>query len=489
MPILPRIAQLIPKAWLQPFMDQYQRANGQSMRVTWPRYPQFQGGLGTGDMGPPGEWQTRNRGWHPDTFASFSAVYTCTQIISGDVAKLPIQLYDVTSDGTLLINRTYPLNKLFLKPNPYQNRVQFMQLFVISYLMAGNTFVYLRRDARNMINRMDILDPRRVVIYVAPDGSIFYRIGVHPLAGITTPLMAPARDIYHHRMILSPSYPLMGVTPIYAAAASTQTGQQILANSQVFFGNAARPGGALTAPGKISDELAERLERDWNNSFGDSRSGKTAVLGEGLSFVPISMSYIDAQVIEQLRFSVEDVSRVFRVPGFMIGELMKATFRNTEQTNRQYLNSCLSYHLESIETGLEDVFEIAGSMKIAFDLNQLLRTEIDVRYGAYAKALQFGWQTINEVRRSEGMPGIEFGDEPYVQAQMRPLSVVATSTNLDQSGGAQVAPAPSPDAGTTGGEPSAEDNPQAEQEDFDLIDLERTNRLLRHKLRMRGIHA
>jgi HK97 family phage portal protein len=484
MAILPRIASMVPKGWLAPFVSQHYSNIGHTVKANWPIVPSMGSGwIGAGDMGPPGEWQTRNRGHHPDNYASFSAVYTCTQIISGDIAKLPINFFNLNADGTRTLNRRYPLNNLLLKPNPYQNRLQFIQNFVISYLMAGNTFVYLRRDARNMINRMDVLDPRRVVLYVTNDGEIFYRIGIHPLAGIHYPIMAPARDILHHRLIISPSYPLMGVTPIYAAAASTQTGQQIMGNAQVFFGNSARPGGALTAPGKISEELATRLERDWDNSYGNSRSGKTAVLGEGLTFVPISMSYVDAQVIEQLRFSIEDVARAFRVPGFMIGDLTKTTFRNTEQTNRTYLNSCLSYHIESIETALEDIFEIGGSMEVEFDLDEMLRTEIDLRYAAYGKALQGGWTTINEVRRAEGLPPIPNGDEPLVQAQMRRLSVVAEATNLDQAGGAG-----GPGGGDGGGDPPPEDNPP--EEPPKMFDIDRTRNLLGNKLRARGvIHA
>ena len=100
MAILPRILRTVPKGWLKPIVDQWFKANGSNVAVHWPN-PQWPGyGTGMGDLGPPGEWQTRNRGQNPDMFASFSAVYTCVQTISGDVAKLPIQFYDIHKDGT-----------------------------------------------------------------------------------------------------------------------------------------------------------------------------------------------------------------------------------------------------------------------------------------------------------------------------------------------------------------------------------------------------
>ena len=51
----------------------------------------------------------------------------------------------------------------------------------------------------------------------------------------------PTRDMIHHRLPLLPGYPLVGVTPIFAAAASSAVGLKILQNSQQFFSNAAGP--------------------------------------------------------------------------------------------------------------------------------------------------------------------------------------------------------------------------------------------------------
>jgi len=467
--------------FLQRALTALKKSLPNAVHVTWP------GGFsGSGDMGPPGEWQMRQRSFSTDALASFSAVYACVQIISEDLSKLPINFYDLLPDGTRKINSRYPTNALMRKPNPYQNRIQFVQNFVVSYLMKGNTFVLLRYDNRNLVTRMDILDPDKVTMYIAQDGSIFYKIGIQPLAGINESITVPARYILHHRLIMSPSYPMVGVTPIYAAAASTQNGQQILSNSQQFFGNAARPGGYLTAPQRISDETANRLRNDWDSSYSSGRAGKTAVLGEGLEFKPVTMTYVDSQLIEQLRWSIEDVARVFRVPPFMIGDLSKTSFRNTEQLTRTYLNGCLSYHIESIEASFDDVFEFDGTMETEFDLDELLRSEMDLRYEAYSKALLGGWQTINEVRLKEGMQPIENGDEPLVQSQLRPLSVVA-----------EMEEQPTVPAATAGTPSDAPDQPDttdpADTEDDQeetSIDAERLRRLLNNKLRMKGIaHA
>jgi hypothetical protein len=116
------------------------------------------------------------------------------------------------------------------------------------------------------------------------------------------------------------------------------------------------------------------------------------------------------------------VARVFRVPTFMLGDVSKVTYRNSEQLARAYLTGCLAWHIESIEKRFERAFQFPITYEIKFDLTQLLRTEIDVRYTAYQASLNAGWQSINEVRAQEGLEPVPGGEEPRVQMQYVPLS-------------------------------------------------------------------
>lgn len=373
----------------------------------------------------------------PDLVA-FSAVYACTTIISGDIAKLPLQVFkiDMASGARELQRRDY-YAQLMREPNEYQTAADFMQLYLLSVLLQGNGYAFARRNARGEISEMHVLDPRTTQAYVEPEtATVFYRVGENQLAGLRSGAMVPERFVIHHRLPLLPAFPLVGVTPIFAAAASSAVGLHILRNSQSFFGNASRPSGVLTAPGRISKETADRLKEDWDSNYQGQRYGKTAVLPEGLKWEPLTITAQDAQLIEQLRWSVEDVARVFRVPPFMLGDTSKSTYRNSEQLGRAYLSGCLSYHIEALEQRFARAFEFPVNYELKFDLSALLRAEIDVRYDAYQKALQSAWSTINEVRAQEGLAPVEGGDEPHIQMQYVPLSDAGTR-------GAAPAPTPS----------------------------------------------
>ena len=186
--------------------------------------------------------------------------------------------------------------------------------------------------------------------------------------------------------------------------------------------------------------MKKRAKEEWDTAYRGREYGKVAILPNGLQWQPITITAQDAQLIEQLRWSVEDVARVFRVPPFMLGDMSKVSYRNTEQLARAYLTNCLAYHLRAIEVRLAAAFEFPANFEISFDLSALLRTEIDVRFTAYAQALNAGWQSINEVRAQEGLAPVDGGEEPRVQMQYRPLS----EANAPPPTPAPPAPTPAP---------------------------------------------
>ena len=308
-----------------------------------------------------------------------------------------------------------------------------------SFLFQGNTYCYCgKRNGRGEIVEMHVLNPYRTKVLIADNGEIFYECAEDFLAGIAPGTIVPERDMIHHRLPLLPGFPLIGVTPVFAAAASSAVGLKILQNSQQFFANSSRPSGFLSAPGKVSEPTANRLAVEWDENYKGERYGKTALLPEGLKWEPVTITAQDAQLIEQLRWSVEDVARVFRVPPFMLGDMSKVTYRNVETLMRVYLNECLAYYIETIEERFERAFDFPPTFSVKFDLSQLLRVETDVRFAAYQTALNAGWQTVNEVRSQEGLAPVKGGDEPRVQMQYVPLSTA------DGTQTTPPAPAPAP---------------------------------------------
>lgn len=396
-----------------------------------------------------GAWQRNvtdaNSG--PYAFAN-SAVYTCTNVISSDMANLPITIVRPNATtGIAEPHVNHPAYALFQAPNPTQTTLQFVQQYMVSKLSQGNTYVLLLRDARYVVNEMYVLDPYRVQPLIADDGSVFYRLSMNKLAGIADSVTVPASDIIHDRcMPLPQGHYLCGVPPLFAAFMSQAMAGRIQINTEQFFANMAIPSGYLIAPGKIEKTVARQLQTEWEANYTGKGIGRTAVLSNGLDYKALTTKPVDADMVALLRWTVEDIARCYRVPPYMVGEMSKATYRNSEQMSRDYFSKCLAHYIRAFEQCFDKGFGMTGGAHVRFDLSDLFRMETDVRFANYAIALNGGFMSINEVRALEMQQPVVNGDEPRVQMQYVPLSLAddLAKANIDAAKASAAPPAPAP---------------------------------------------
>ncbi len=377
-----------------------------------------------------GMWAANLRLDSAQSILAFSAVYSCLSLISSDISKLGLKLR--RRNGAVWEDTTNPaFSPVLRKPNRYQTRIQFFEYWLLSKLITGNTYVLKERDARNVVVGLYLLDPSRVKPLVAPDGEVFYQLAEDWLAGVPkAQLSVPASEIIHDRAKCL-FHPLVGVAPLFACAASTMQGTRFQANSRRFFENMSRPSGQLTSPGRISDETANRLKADFEARFSGDNLGRLLVTGDGLKFEPMTMPADQAQLIDQLKFTVEDVARAFGVPLYKVQAGQNPTFNNVGALNQEYYQQALQPHIESIEVLLDEGLALPGDMGVEFDLDGLLRMDPKTRFETHEIGVRSAVLTPNEARRSENLPPVEGGDTPYLQQQNYSLAALAKRDESD----------------------------------------------------------
>ncbi|VWD36647.1 phage-like protein [Burkholderia contaminans] len=380
----------------------------------------------------PGAWQKNQALSTRDGMLASSAVFACVDLISSDVSKLRIKYVKLTG-GVWLESSAPRFTTVLRKPNHYQTRQQFVKAWLASKLTHGNTYVLLNRNSMGGIVSMDVLNPKYVVPLVAPDGSIFYQVTMSPL--MVTPLetfVVPARDIIHDRGITS-WHPLVGMTPIAACAGSAVLASSITNNSAAFFSNAARPSGVLSAPGAISEPTAQRLKKQMDEYSGMGAGG-TLVAGDGLVYNPMTMTGSDAQTVEHLQWTAQDVARCFHVPGHKIGlDTGSRTANSSAIYEAMYYSDCLQAYLEAIELLLDDAFGVPDTVGFKFDTSGLMRMDEAAMLSANAQSVGAGIMAPNEARARQGLAPKEGGDTPYMQQQNYALSALAGRKPPDTS--------------------------------------------------------
>jgi HK97 family phage portal protein len=369
-------------------------------------------------------------------------VYACVSLISNDIAKLCIELKEETEEGVGAdVTPNSPYLPFLVRPNSYQTRFQFILQWVISKLLFGNTYVLVGRDRRGIIIEGYVLDPTRVKTLITDGGEVFYRLSRDDLSGASEDQVVPASAIIHDRMVTL-WHPLVGVSPIYACAASATMGNRIQNDSTRFFQNMSLPSGGLTAPGHIDNETALRLKKDFEERFGGSNIGRIFVAGDGLQYTPMKIPAQEAQLIEQLKWTVEDVARCFHMPLFKLGgEIPRGV--TVDSLNQTYYSDCLQANMESIEECLDHAMglEYLGYYT-EFDVGELLRMDASARYTAWGEGVKGGWMAPNEARAKEDYGPVEGGDTPYLQQQNYSLGALAKRDALPDPFATASPPAP-----------------------------------------------
>lgn len=375
----------------------------------------------------PGAWQQDATPVNLDRAMTNWAIYSCLSLISSDIGKLRLKLVERQDNGIWEETQSSAFGPVLRKPNGYQTRKKFFESWVLSKLgPAGNTYVFKERDRRGIVTAMHVLDPTRCRPLIAPNGAVFYELREDTLAQIPRDpsvsdgiVRVPASEIIHDRAACL-FHPLVGISPMYACALAALQGLSIQRAQEDFFDNRAMPGGIITAPGEISDELAEDLKTQWQARYAGENAGKTAVLTEGLKYEPLSLNQKDSQVTEQLGITAKMICAAYHVPPFKIGLETLPVGQKVEDMNRVYYADCLQTLIEDIEglldegLGLTLAFRLLGT---EFDLEDLLRMDSATQIDSLGKAVKDGWMAPNEARAKRDLPPVTGGESPMMQQQ------------------------------------------------------------------------
>lgn len=352
-----------------------------------------------------------------------AAVEACVAAYSQTISQCAFKHFKIKSDGSYELIRDSNVAKILNKPNDFQTPTDIFNNLIYGICYNGNGYIFSLDDPTET-DRIYLLNPKETTPeYIQETGDIYYSTGGQfaELAGVSTSVMIPSRFVGQVRLY-TPYNPLIGVSPIQAAAASIGANNAIVKNQASFFENMRRPSGVLTTDMSLKKDQILMLREAWDEQAKNMNSGGVPILSNGLKWDPLSITSQDAQLVEAWRMTVEDISRVFRVPKVIINSMENSTFSNVEQLMSFWLSSGLGFMVGAIEQMLRGFFRLPPDETIECDTDSLLRSDLEGRVNAYGGAVTKGLMSPNEARRIFRLPPVDGGDEPRVQQQMVPLS-------------------------------------------------------------------
>lgn len=389
-----------------------------------------------------GAWQ-QNVEEKRGTVLCYPTLYACLNRISQDLGKLPFVLKSEDSNGICRPVENSAYSPVLRKPNHYQTAQQFREAWSLSKLIHGNAYILKQRDERGVVVKLYVLDPCRVLPMVSDSGDVFYQINYQYPSDVAPPallnklalsdegkqLVIPAREIIHDRLNCF-HHQLIGVPPVCAAHWPAVKNLKILKSSAEFFGNNAQPGGILTAPAGLDDDDAQRLKAYWDTNFSGTNSGKVAVIGADMKFTSFAMKSADSQLVEQMRYSDEQICQPFGIPPFKIGIGSIPAGLGVDAINLLYENDALGGHIEAMENLLDEGLNIDPLSKLGvwMDTEPLLRMDQGKKAEFETKLTGGGVKAPNEARKAFNLPPLDGGDTVYMQQQDIPLDQAKLNT-------------------------------------------------------------
>lgn len=347
-----------------------------------------------------------------------AAVFACVQKIAGAIATLPIHQYRIDGETEERMPRDDLWFKLNEQPHPQLIAASHWEGVSAAQLLRGDGYTWIRRGANNGLRELLPIPASCCQPIRQRDGSVRYYISL-PEFGITT-WLEPAEVLHFPGFGFDPH--TMRSMSVIAYAARNAVGNAMAMDeySGRFFRDGAHPSIILKSPARMD----ERQKADLREAFAAKYAGLDnahklpLVLTEGLDAKEISLSAEDAQLLEARKFQVIDIARAFGVPPHMIGETSASTSWGSgiEAMSRGFVTYTLQPHLVRIEQELNrKLFPRNAGRFLRFDRDALIEGDSKAQADYNRAALGGpgtgqGWMTVNEIRKSKGLPPVAGGD-------------------------------------------------------------------------------
>jgi HK97 family phage portal protein len=329
-----------------------------------------------------------------DTAFKINAVFSAISLISDTISTLPVDCF-IRRDGARFPFRPKPM--WVGKPDIDVTSIAFWGSNVISLLLNGNVYTRIFRDKNGAIVNMTVLDPTAVTVRRNAIGKVIYSYNGQQI---------PTKDMIHVPDIVRPGE-IVGVSRIESLKENWGLALAIEQYAARFFGQGSSTSGIIEVPGNLTPTQAKELGESFDKGHKSfKKAHKTGVIWGGAKYSKTSVDNDAAQFIESRRMAVEDVARAFNIPTHLLGLPGTNTYSSVEQNNIAFVVHTLRPIVEKLEAAYSELLtEIPGGQQafLKFNLDGLLRADVQARMQAYSIGLQAGFLTINDVRRLEDL--------------------------------------------------------------------------------------
>jgi HK97 family phage portal protein len=343
--------------------------------------------------------------------------YRCANILSDDVAKMPLQTFISRASGQ--IERQRPSNRmeniswlLEVSPNRWMTPFIFKKALVMWLLNYGEAYAWQppRRPGRR--REMFLLRSNITLPVFDAGGNLWYEV--------RWPGQKPQHipDVEVMALLINSSDGITGNSVITHARETL--GRQMGAHETQgkFFSQGLNPGGIIWMAGDVDKAARAKVRDSYSEAMGGSDNAyRLAVMDQKVTkFETITMRPVDAQFLESIAANDAEIANFYGVPLYKLN-MGKQSYQSNEQQNIDYLSTTLDPYLVQWEQAAALRWlseEEQNYTYFRFNRDVLLRTDAKTRAETIERRIFSGQLTPNEGRQIEDMPAYGGGEAHYI---------------------------------------------------------------------------
>lgn len=346
-----------------------------------------------------------------------ATVFACCSVIAGDLAKVPLHVYQRNAKGAETIVRDHPAAHLLNVESVEGVAAAVTRLsLVYAFALRGNGYAYAPRDGAGELLLIEVIKGQNPSI-MRNGRARFYQFE----DGAQVQRTVPGRHVVHMRYMSDDGW--TGRSPIEIAAESigiAMAGQEAAARAAS--GTLVRGIIKLAADSYKSDEAEEQAAERIANHLRNPDLDGWPVMRHDETVQTLDLSASDQQLLESRKFDVTQICAGYRMPPVKVQFMENGVRANVEQQSIDYLTDCLTHWAAQAEGQLGMALltpaERAAGLFLRHDLDALMRATTKDRYDAYQRAVGGPIMVPNEARAIEGLGPIEGGDVLYPPPNM-----------------------------------------------------------------------
>jgi len=347
------------------------------------------------------------------------AVWAAINFLSGTIAGLPLNVYDVDIKGNKKKVKATKLNPvvdvLHSAVNDSYSSFQWRFDMFNAIFTEGRSVTYIERNKQGQpVNLFPLVN---ATVERMDDGRKRYK---HQAGGVTryydqanvldVTFMLKA-DLLSHRSPLRQCAVAIG-----KAVNSNSYGSKLFANGGLPSFALTGPFGSGKAATRASDDIAQATKK------AASEGGNVLAIPLGHELKALGADPDKMQLVEGQSFAVVEIARIYQLPPTFLQDLTRATFSNSEQQDLHFVKHTLKRWIEQFEAEMNlKLFGRNSTRYVEFNMDGILRGDYVTRMTGNSTAIQTGQLTPNEARKLENREPKPGGDVLYIQGATVPL--------------------------------------------------------------------